>query len=134
MAIASERSKVVHSANGRDGVLGRRVDHHPGSPGIGRSGRPSESKTRWYDARELEVEGKGWTETKAFFDRLPARAEGVVRAPVWGLSRNSAGICIRFVTDATTHPGPMDAHHQPTGHAAHARHGRQRARSLREGG
>ncbi|MGP0067720.1 MAG: SGNH/GDSL hydrolase family protein [Isosphaeraceae bacterium] len=62
----------------------------------------SDSKTRWFDARELEVEGKGWTDTRAFYDRLPARAEGVVRAPVWGLSRDSAGLCIRFVTDATT--------------------------------
>jgi hypothetical protein len=31
---------------------------------------------------------------------LPAKAEGVVRAPVWGLSRQSAGLCVRFVTDA----------------------------------
>ena len=33
--------------------------------------------------------------------RLPAKAEGVVRKPVWDLSRNSAGLCVRFVTDAT---------------------------------
>jgi lysophospholipase L1-like esterase len=57
---------------------------------------------RWHDVRDLDVEGKGWTETKAFFDRLPARAEGVVRQPVWGLSRDSAGLCVRFATDATT--------------------------------
>jgi hypothetical protein len=25
-----------------------------------------------------------------------------VRQPVWELSRNSAGMCVRFVTDATT--------------------------------
>ena len=50
---------------------------------VGQEGAASRSdtETRWYDARELEVEGKGWTETKAFFDRLPARAEGIVRAP-----------------------------------------------------
>src|SRR4029077_3813833 len=45
---------------------------------------------------------RGWTETKAFYDRLPAKAEGVVRDAVWGLSRQSAGLCARFVTDATT--------------------------------
>lgn len=56
--------------------------------------------TAWYDARELTVEGKGWNDTKAFFDRLPSRAEGVVRAPVWGLSRQSAGISVGFVTSA----------------------------------
>ena len=57
----------------------------------------------WYDIRLLGVEGQGWDEskTKAPFDRLPARADGLVRPPVWGLSRDSAGLCVRFVTDAT---------------------------------
>jgi hypothetical protein len=58
--------------------------------------------TLWYDIRELNLEGKGFTQTKAPFDRLPAKAESVVRAAVWGLSRHSAGMCVRFVTDATT--------------------------------
>ena len=62
----------------------------------------AETPTRWYDVRALTVEGKGWTDTKAFFDRLPAKAEGVVRPPVWGLSQDSAGLCIRFSTDATS--------------------------------
>ncbi|HEY6169040.1 MAG TPA: SGNH/GDSL hydrolase family protein [Verrucomicrobiae bacterium] len=56
----------------------------------------------WFDIRQLGVEGQGWTDTKAPYDRLPAKAEGKVRAPVWSLSRNSAGMCVRFVTDATT--------------------------------
>jgi len=56
----------------------------------------------WYDIKALGVEGKGWTDTKSFYDRLPAKAEGIVRGPVWGLSRDSAGMCVRFVTDATT--------------------------------
>lgn len=56
----------------------------------------------WYDIRDLGVEGRGWTETKEFYDRLPAKAEGVVRDPVWGLSRHSAGMCVRFVSDATS--------------------------------
>lgn len=54
----------------------------------------------WYDVRLFGVEGKGWTETKAPFDRLPAKADGVVRDPVWNLSRRSAGMAVRFVTDA----------------------------------
>src|SRR2546421_5807034 len=58
--------------------------------------------TQWFEIQLLNVEGKGWTETKAFYDRLPAKAEAVVRPPVWNLSRNSAGLCVRFVTDATT--------------------------------
>lgn len=55
----------------------------------------------WTDIRTLGVEGQGWRETKAPFDRLPAKAEGVVRDAVWNLSRHSAGIHVRFVTDAT---------------------------------
>jgi hypothetical protein len=60
--------------------------------------------TRWYDIRLLGVEGRGWDESqlKASFDRLPARAEGLVRNPVWQLGRHAAGLCVRFVTDATT--------------------------------
>ena len=56
----------------------------------------------WADIKQFGVEGRGWTNTKSFYDRLPAKAEGVVRPPVWDLSRNSAGMCVRFVTDATT--------------------------------
>jgi len=55
----------------------------------------------WFDIRQFGVEGRGWTNTGAFYDRLPAKAEGVVRKPVWDLSHDSAGLCVRFVTDAT---------------------------------
>jgi hypothetical protein len=55
----------------------------------------------WTDIRGLRIEGQGWTDTKAPFDRLPARAEGVVRDVVWELSRHSAGLCVKFKTDAT---------------------------------
>ncbi|MGA1199695.1 MAG: SGNH/GDSL hydrolase N-terminal domain-containing protein, partial [Candidatus Latescibacterota bacterium] len=54
----------------------------------------------WTDIRDLRIEGQGWTDTKAPFDRLPARAEGVVRDVVWNLSRHSAGLCVKFKTDA----------------------------------
>jgi lysophospholipase L1-like esterase len=56
--------------------------------------------TAWYNVQLLGVEGKGWGNTRAPFDRLPAKAEGVVRPAVWGLSRHSAGMCVRFATDA----------------------------------
>ena len=61
----------------------------------------ADSKLRWLDIREFCIEGKGWTDTKQFYDRLPAKAEGVVRPGVWSLAQDSAGICVRFVTDAT---------------------------------
>src|SRR5688572_26188767 len=54
----------------------------------------------WWDVRALGVEGQGWTNTESPFDRLPARAKSIVRAPVWELSQHSAGLCVRFVTDA----------------------------------
>jgi hypothetical protein len=67
------------------------------------SGKPDEKgHTLFYDIRALGLEGQGWKETKNPFDRLPAKAEGVVRAPVWSLSHDSAGLCVRFVTDATS--------------------------------
>ncbi len=64
-------------------------------------GAPANAKLRWVDAKELCIEGKGWTDTKSFYDRLPARAEGVATASVWNLGQDSAGIAVRFVTDAT---------------------------------
>jgi lysophospholipase L1-like esterase len=54
--------------------------------------------TVWYDVRLLGVEGQGWKDTAAPFDRLPARAEKTVPAAVWSLSRHSAGLCVRFRT------------------------------------
>ncbi|HUG93804.1 MAG TPA: SGNH/GDSL hydrolase family protein [Planctomycetaceae bacterium] len=54
----------------------------------------------WYDARLLGIEGHGWTEMESPYDRLPARARQKVRPEVWALSRHSAGLCVRFETDA----------------------------------
>lgn len=54
----------------------------------------------WRDVRKATIEGQGWQDLKHPFDRLPAKAEGVVRPPVWSLAQNSAGIAARFVTDA----------------------------------
>src|SRR5262245_50275168 len=61
---------------------------------------PAAESLNWTDIRELCIEGQGWKETKAPYDRLPAKAEGKVRAAVWSLSRNSAGMHVRFVIDA----------------------------------
>ena len=60
-----------------------------------------EAKHEWYDVKDMGVEGKGWTEMKSYYDRLPAKAEGVVRDVVWQLSRQPAGLCASFETDAT---------------------------------
>ncbi len=54
----------------------------------------------WYNVQDWGVEGRGFSETKSYFDRLPAKAEGVVRKAVWGLSLHSAGMSSRFNTDS----------------------------------
>lgn len=51
---------------------------------------------RWHDIRTLGLQGQGWKDTRHPFDRLPAKAESLVRAPVWNLSHDSAGIFVRF--------------------------------------
>ncbi len=61
---------------------------------------PAKPQLEWHDVQEWGIEGKGWDDTAKYFDRLPARAEGVVRDAVWGLSRHSAGMLVRFRTDA----------------------------------
>ncbi|XP_065184975.1 uncharacterized protein LOC135815587 [Sycon ciliatum] len=51
---------------------------------------------------DLTVRGRAFNNTKQFFNRLPAPAEGVVRDQVFNLSQMATGIHVRFVTDATT--------------------------------
>jgi lysophospholipase L1-like esterase len=58
-------------------------------------------ETSWHNLAALPLEGKGWTATQHLYDRLPAKAEGVVRTEVWDLSHDSTGLRYRFVTDAS---------------------------------
>jgi hypothetical protein len=57
----------------------------------------------WHDVTKWGVEGRILPdqERKRWFDRLPASAEGKVTAAVWSLSHDSAGMMVRFKTDAT---------------------------------
>lgn len=55
---------------------------------------------QWHDVQEWGLEGRAFDDTDKYYDRLPARAKGVVRDAVWGLSRHSAGMMVRFKTDA----------------------------------
>lgn len=60
--------------------------------------------TKWWNPAENSfpiVEGQGWTEgLEHFYDRFPAKAKGVVRDAVWNLSKHSAGLMIRFRSNA----------------------------------
>ena len=60
----------------------------------------AERNVVWRDLATLPLEGRAWSDVKHPYDRLPAKAEGVVRAPVWSLAHDSAGLSYRFVTDA----------------------------------
>ena len=57
---------------------------------------------QWHDVTTWGVEGRGWgdQERLRWFDRFPAKAEKTVTPAVWGLSRDSAGMMVRFKTDA----------------------------------
>ncbi len=59
-----------------------------------------ENTVAWYDASQWTIEGKGWVETLKPFDRLPRKAESMVRPAVWNLSRNSAGMKTGFATNS----------------------------------
>jgi len=61
-----------------------------------------EPSLTWHNVQDWGIEGKGWNDTAKYFDRFPARAEGKVPGPVWSLSRHSAGMLVRFKTDATS--------------------------------
>ena len=65
--------------------------------------QPVEPPLAWHDVTTWGVEGRAWPELerKRWFDRLPAVADGRVTTAVWNLSRDSAGLMVRFKTDAT---------------------------------
>ena len=62
--------------------------------------REPESDLLWYDAKQLVVEGKGWTDTENFYERIPARAKPDVPEMVWTLGKRTAGLAVRFSTDS----------------------------------
>jgi hypothetical protein len=58
----------------------------------------------WHDVTTWGVEGRLWEDEERlrWFDRFPAAAEKTVPPSVWTLSRDSAGMAVRFETDAQT--------------------------------
>lgn len=65
--------------------------------------QPVEPALAWKDVTAWGVEGRAFDDLprKVWFDRFPAQAEGRVTDAVWNLSRDSAGMMVRFKTDAT---------------------------------
>ena len=56
----------------------------------------------WHAVANSDVEGQGWKDgLLRTYDRLPAKAKETVPGIIWNFSRESAGISVRFITDAT---------------------------------
>ena len=64
---------------------------------------PPEPALDWHDVTTWGVEGRAFADLARtrWFDRLPSSAEGKVTKSVWDLSRDSAGMMVRFQTDAS---------------------------------
>ncbi|NNE76428.1 MAG: hydrolase [Pricia sp.] len=73
----------------------------------------------WYNPSEhvVQFDGQGWENLG--YNRLPRKAKKTVREAVWSLSKHSAGISIRFETDADSISvryqvdGNLAMHHMP---------------------
>ena len=61
-----------------------------------------EAQLKYYDAAEFPLYGKATKNTENRYERLPDSLKHVSRKPVWNLSRNSAGLAIRFCSNSTT--------------------------------
>lgn len=76
--------------------------------------KPAADGLVWHDVTEWGVEGRILPDQPRarWFDRFPKSANGHVTPAVWNLSRDSAGMMVRFQTDATeihVHYKLMDA-------------------------
>jgi lysophospholipase L1-like esterase len=67
------------------------------------------------------VHGRGWsTGLKEAYDRLPAKAEALVRKEVWNLSRHGAGLYLKFASNTDeiviryTVSGNKEMYHMPS--------------------
>jgi hypothetical protein len=69
---------------------------HPGT--IGEDG----DEYLWTDIKELGIRGKGWVDDPLLYNRLPAKAETLVREAVWDLSHHTAGFFVQFKSNATS--------------------------------
>jgi hypothetical protein len=67
------------------------------------AGTTAKAELAWHDVESIGVEGRAWPEQPRlrWYDRLPAAAEKTVTSNVWNLSRHSAGMMVRFQTDAS---------------------------------
>lgn len=55
----------------------------------------------YYDASRFPLLGKATQDTGARYERLPDSLKNISRPPLWNLSRNSAGMALRFRSNST---------------------------------
>ena len=55
----------------------------------------------YYDASRFPLLGKATQDTGTRYERLPDSLKNISRPPLWNLSRNSAGMAIRFRSNST---------------------------------
>ena len=60
----------------------------------------AQGQKEWHNALDIGLSGQAWSELEHPYDRLPAKAKDVVRAPVWRLGTNSAGLSVHFKTNS----------------------------------
>src|SRR6188768_335634 len=62
-----------------------------------------EGPIKYYGKEYFRIEGTGVSESEkeSPYDRLPLSYKEKVRQPVWDLSKNSAGISVRFLSNST---------------------------------
>jgi len=64
----------------------------------------STNNYKWWNPKQQNlkvIEGQGWPKNViGIYNRLPAKAKKIVREPVWNLSNQSAGLSIRFKSNA----------------------------------
>jgi hypothetical protein len=62
------------------------------------------AQTKWFDpldGTEPNIQGRAWNaEIGKCYHRFPARAESQLRKPVWNLSKETAGLYVKFYTNA----------------------------------
>jgi len=56
----------------------------------------------WHNAQQFTMLGQGWTDLAHAYDRLPARAEAIVRPELWNLSTQSSGLAVYFSSNTTS--------------------------------
>lgn len=62
---------------------------------------PLNAQTRYVDLLNFDLLGKATTQTLTPYDRLPDTLQHRIRKPLWDLSRNTAGLSVRFRSNST---------------------------------